>query len=817
MGVVSRSIPTLLRGVSQAADSTKQADHADIQVNANSSPVQGLTKRSGTQFVTSLSSSTVGNVHIQTINRDANERYIAVFSNGDVKVYDLAGNEKTVTKPDGVTYLATSTPRDVIKTVTIADYTFVVNSSIAVEMDTAVSQGSSTAAIVFINQVTDKTTYSVTVDGNTATDDTTSDSTLSTSTVAAGLKSGLDSALTGFTITQNGPVLWIRKNDGSNFSIDGNDTQGNSQLTIVKNSVQAFTDLPTVAPNNFVCEIKGDDASNFDNYYVKFVTNNGGTFEEGQWEETLAPGITYKYNYDKMPHVLLRQADGNFRFARVDGDTYTVSGTDYTLPKWGERTVGDADSAPNASFVGTYINNVFFFRNRLGFLAEDNVILSRVSEFFNFYRETVTTIIDSDPIDVAASHTKVAILKHAVTMGEQLILFSEQTQFVLESSADSLTPKTANVIVTTEFENSTAAAPVGAGSSILFLTKKGSYAGVREYIAQEDVAIKDASDITIHVPKYIPSNVFKIAVSTNEDVLILLGTDNPNKLYINRWLLGENFQKVLNSWSTFSLNSSRSIRNIDFIGTDLYLVIEEANGTTLEKIPFEADYRETNADFEYHLDHKVTEATTGVSVAYNATTDVSTFTVPYRLRGSMTVVGRYLADGETSTYVSTQGTTVNLKPGQVIQSTNTANGSTSTITADGDYRNSKFIIGEPYEMHYRFSSQRLTEQPGGKGGELISGRLQLHHFYIKYEDTGFFKVEVTPENRDTSTHDFTGRLLGAASSSIGQINLETGTFKVPIMSRADRVNIDIKNDTYLPTQLSSAEYEAMFHMRSRRV
>ena len=364
MGVVSRSIPTLLRGVSQAADSTKQADHADIQVNANSSPVQGLTKRSGTQFVTSLSSSTVGNVHIQTINRDANERYIAVFSNGDVKVYDLAGNEKTVTKPDGVTYLATSTPRDVIKTVTIADYTFVVNSSIAVEMDTAVSAGSSTAAIVFINQVVDKTTYSVTVDGNTATDDTAADSTLSTSTVAAGLKSGLDSALTGFTITQNGPVLWIRKNDGSNFSIDGNDTQGNTMLTVVKNSVQAFTDLPTVAPNNFVCEIKGDDATNFDNYYVKFVTNNGGTFEEGQWEETLAPGITYKYNYDKMPHVLLRQADGNFRFARVDGDTYTVSGTDYTLPKWGERTVGDADSAPNASFVGTYINNVFFFRNR---------------------------------------------------------------------------------------------------------------------------------------------------------------------------------------------------------------------------------------------------------------------------------------------------------------------------------------------------------------------------------------------------------------------------------------------------------------------
>jgi hypothetical protein len=184
----------------------------------------------------------------------------------------------------------------------------------------------------------------------------------------------------------------------------------------------------------------------------------------------------------------------------------------------------------------------------------------------------------------------------------------------------------------------------------------------------------------------------------------------------------------------------------------------------------------------------------------------------------MEIIGRYLASGETSTYVDTQGNTQPLKPGQVISSTNTANGTTATITANGDYRNSKFIIGEPFTMHYRFSSQRLTESSGGqKSGEIISGRLQLKHFYIKFEDTGFFKVEVTPDNNTTSTHKFTGRLLGASSASIGQINLETGTFKVPIMSRADRVSIDVKNDTFLPTVLSSAEYEAMFHMRSRRI
>ena len=817
MSVISRSIPTLLRGISQSSDALKQADHADIQDNADSNPVLGLTKRSGSQFLASVGSSTLGNVHIQTINRDASEQYVAIFSNGNVKVYELDGTEKTVTKPDGTAYLNTSDPRSVIKTVTIADFTFVVNTSITTAMDSALSNSASniTQAIIFITQATAKTTYSVTVDGVTVTDNTDGNDPLSTDTVASDLAAGLNSGLTGFTIARNGPVIHIKKTDGSDFSIDGTDTQGNTKMTVIKNSVQQFTDLPNVSPNGYVVEITGDEGTNFDNYYVKFTTNNGNALEEGQWQETVEAGIPFKFDYATMPHVLIRQADGNFRFARVDGDTYTLSGTTFTLPKWGERVVGDLVSSPNPSFIGNKINNVFFFRNRLGFLAADNVILSTVSEFFNFFSETVISVLDTEPIDVAASHTKVAILKHAVTMGEKLILFSEQTQFVLSSSADNLTPSTANVLVQTEFESNAAAQPVGSGSSIYFLTKKGSFAGIREYIIAGNQQIQDAANTTIHVPRLIPSGIFKMAVSNNQDILVLLGTENPNKLYVNRWLYGDGFSKALNAWFTYTLNSNRSILNIDFIGTDLIMVVEEANGVTLEKIPFETNFREANADFEYHLDHKVTEATTGVSVSYSSGTGLSTFTVPYRLRANMNIVGRYLANGETSTFLDAQGNTKTLVSGQALTTTNATNGSTSTITATGDFRNSKFIIGEPYEMHYRFSQQRLT-QGGGGATELISGRLQIHHFYIKYEDSGFFQVEVTPENRDTSLHKFTGRLLGAASAAIGEINLDTGTFKVPIMSKSDRVDIDIKNNTFLPTLLASAEYEGVFHMRSRR-
>ncbi len=211
MGIVSRAIPTLLRGISQASDSSKQADHADIQDNADSNPVVGLIKRSGIQYITNLSTQSLGNVHIQTINRDVNEQYVAIFSNGNVKVYDLQGNEKNVVTPDGTTYLNTTNPRSEIKTVTIADFTFVVNTSVTTAMDTAVSSTKITQAIIFVEQVSNDTVYSVTVDGVTVTDDTSQDSVLSTSGVANDLANGLASGLQGFSITRNGSVISVKK------------------------------------------------------------------------------------------------------------------------------------------------------------------------------------------------------------------------------------------------------------------------------------------------------------------------------------------------------------------------------------------------------------------------------------------------------------------------------------------------------------------------------------------------------------------------------------------------------------------------------
>ena len=166
MVLISRSIPTLLRGISQSSDAIKQADHAVQQTNCDSDPVKGLVKRSGTQHISTLINNelSIGDALVHTINRDEVERYVVIFTSNNVRVFDLDGTEKTVNKNSGaIDYLLCDSPRLQLKATTVADFTFVVNTNITTGMDASqpsLPDSNVTQAIVFVNQVSDNTIYS---------------------------------------------------------------------------------------------------------------------------------------------------------------------------------------------------------------------------------------------------------------------------------------------------------------------------------------------------------------------------------------------------------------------------------------------------------------------------------------------------------------------------------------------------------------------------------------------------------------------------------------------------------------------------------
>ena len=606
MPLISRTIPNLVQGISQQPEILRLNSQATSQVNGFSSVVEGLKKRPPSNYVAKLSSSSLSNAYIHTINRDASERYIVVITNGALSVYDIAGAAKTVVNQTNATnYLSSSDPKADFVCVTVADYTYVLNKTKTAAMAATTSAAKVEQAVYTVLQGVNSTKYSITIDGTTY--NFTSSNT-DTEAIRDGVKSACGT-ISNITLADVGNSSFSIVRSSGTLTVSASDGYGDDASQVVGDTVQNFSDLPSPAINNMVVEITGDATNSFDNYFVKY------TSADDVWTETIKPATATTIDKDLMPHVLIRTADGNFRFTQVDGSTYTISATDYDVPAWGLRTVGDTDSSPDPSFIGKKINDIFFHRNRLGFIADENVIMSRSGEFFHFFAETVTQTLDTDVVDVASTAKKVSILRHAIPFDEDLLLMSDQTQFML-TGGTTLTAENVSINTSTEFETSTGVKPVGAGSNVFFAFNKGNYTGIREFYIASDTDTKKAEDITANVPKYLPSGIFKLTSATNENILVALSSNaaDQNALWVYQYYVSDTkrLQSAWHKW-TFGAANTDKILNIDFIENTLYIVNERSDGVYLEKLDISPAVVDASATYLTYLDRKIQDDTTGVS------------------------------------------------------------------------------------------------------------------------------------------------------------------------------------------------------------
>ena len=787
MPLVSRTIPNLVQGVSQQPEVLRLNSQAGEQINGFSSVVEGLKKRPPTNYVAKLSNSSFGNAYIHTINRDTTERYIVVITNGVLNVYGLDGTAKTVVNQTGsAAYITTANPKQDFVCVTVADYTFILNKTKTTAMKATTSSAKIEQATYSVLQGVNSTEYSITIDGITY-------SITSGSTSSKAIRDSLFSAVgspSGITLTKIGDSSFSIVKSSGTLEVTASDGYGDDASQVVKDKVQNFSDLPVPAIDGQIVEITGEAGNTFDNYFVKFIS------ADNLWEETVAPDTKTTIDELTMPHVLIRTADGNFRFTQVDGSSYTISGTTYNVPSWGKRLVGDINTVPDPSFIGRKLNDVFFHRNRLGFLSDENVIFSRASEFFEFFPETITQVLATDPIDVAGTHTKVAILRHAISFDEELLLFSDQTQFILSGGAV-LSSENVRIDVTTEFETDKNVKPIGAGSNVYFAFNKGNYQGLREFFIASDTDTKQADDITANVPKYIPANVFKLASATTENILVALSSDEENSLYIYQYYVSQS-RRLQSAWSkwTFGTSATDNILNVDFIENVLYLINERSDGVYLEEIDVSPALTDTGETYLTHLDRKLNN--TQITEVYNAGTNQTTITLPYTITNTMRVVGR---SGATN------------KAGQAIS---TVSQSGTTIVVTGDITAQNYFIGEQYEFSFLFSQQFI--QVADSQGSRISvkeGRLQIRNWSVSFNDTGYFTAEVQPVGRSISTTTYTGTITG--SGLLGTVNLDDGDFTFAVQSENDKLTVTIKNDSHLPSNFINASWQGYYVTASQRV
>ena len=778
MALISQSIPNLINGVSQQPPSLRLSTQAEIQENGISSVVTGLQKRPSTQHIADLGTiSNLDKAFIHTIRRDENEFYsMVVDTAGTIRVFDKDGTSRTVTN-NAPTYLSGLTdPSQELSAVSIADSTFIVNKNITVAKGTSTAPSRNPEALVYVKQADYSSTYRLKITkgaSNSTVQFATKSSTQSSTSLTQNAERGastdliaqnLDtfsgtgvsttyydnitnaSAVSGITITRYGSVLHIQSTNSTDFQVEVGDSHGGDHLLVFKDETPDFKKLPVEAPNDFVIKVSGDNQKAQDDYYVKFY--------DGVWKETVEPSAIIDLDDSTMPHKLVKDASANFTFDVV---TYA------------DRDIGDDSTNPFPSFIGYTLSDIFFHRNRLGLLADENVILSRSGEFeeFDFFRKSALTIVDSDPIDVAVSSNKVSILKHAVPFNESLLLFSDLTQFKVTGDPV-LTPETINVANTTEFEASLRAKPSQAGKFVYFASKRGAWSGMWEYFVDTDTDTNDATEITAHVPEYLDGEVIDIQASSNEDMICIRTDNDPQSVYVYRYYW-QGREKLQASWSKFTFGAD--VIGMSFNLADIYLLIKRGTNLFLERMNLSVDdaTNYTDGQFSIHLDRRVRLETSGLT------------TVPYTDSSTIYI-------DESGAIIALSAVAGKLSAGEVV------------------------FAGIPFTFKYQFSEPVVKQN----NNPITTGTLHIRNYAVVYDNTGFFSVDIEPARRSTYTRTFTGRIVGGAANILNKAAIDSGTYRFGVIGHAD-TKITLKSDSHLPCKFQSAEWEGFFVLRSRRM
>lgn len=610
-----------------------------------------------------------------------------------------------------------------------------------------------------------------------------------------------------FTVTHSGSIIKLTKKTTwtGDFTISTEDSLGDTGMTALYKEVGSISDLPVKCYNGFKIKIIGDADFSQDDYYVEFQTNDGAVIGNGSWVETVGFDIEKGFNSSTMPFTLIND----------DEDTFVLSEINFA-----KRSAGDNLSNPNPSFVGSRITNIFFFKNRLGFLSEDNVIFSEAGLgaedagglfAFNFYRTTVSALLDSAPIDVSVSSRRVTTLEAAVGFQENLVLFSRTGQFVLKGG-DLLTPKTVSITPITNFDYDSNVSPLPLGSYIYYPFKRGAFTGIREFTVNRTTDSYDSVEITEHVPAFIPSNINQMKGTTSEDIIALVSGDEPNALYIYNYFWNNN-QKVLSAWSKFTFTGE--IRGIEFIESTLYMVMtDNQSNTHLVALPLEAgikdlDHTNTSANFLTLLDRRVRVKVASGSrqIQFEKTDGTYGLTqadIPYTYyNGGVAgyILPEVLVDSTAATHALTFANILGNGGAPVL-----------SVAASTDLYG---YVGVPYTMKYKFSTQVFKASTGKSSSPTNASAMQVRNGTMFFDDTHTFDVKVTPENRTTATNTFLADDVPEATQ-LGGIKIAEGNFRFPVYSKAKNADILIENSSPFDSKFSSAEFESFVHPRSTR-
>jgi hypothetical protein len=537
--------------------------------------------------------------------------------------------------------------------------------------------------------------------------------------------------------------------------------------------VNTLSDLPaaTDLTTGDIYRIKGIDGK-ADDYVIKW---DGTT-----WGETVLPGELIDFDTSTLPYILTRISTNSFSFGASPW-TSRISGIS-----------GNQGTSRQPSFTGQKISNLFFYKNRLGFLSEDNVIMSQPLEFFNFWRNSSLTTTEADPIDLTASSLDDVSLFAVQPMIQGLVLFGTREQFVMTTGNTSvLTPSTASISSISQYEINNLVEPVLLKDKIYFTAKANSYSRVMSMLTRGDNNSPLVEDVSKIVTTWLPKDLNRI-ISSNQNDFIGMFDNTKNYIYFFKSLSSDS-QQPTNTWFKWEM-AGKVIAC--FMEQDAVQIAVSANG----KVNMLTAYINPNTDSPLvqsnegvltnpSLDYMHTPAK-----SYNATTGLTTLT-----SSASDPINSEWSPVAIETYTNNSG---NGKFFRLTKVTDT------TYTIDEDLTNSTIQFG--FTFPYSIDLPKIYYRTGESAD--FTASLTISRMKFAMGKTGAIGFELKPRGSQNfidvgEIEQSNWYLLDAAPID------DERMFTLPIHQRNDNFDVRLTSDSPYPVSLLSMTWEGQYSPR----
>lgn len=357
----------------------------------------------------------------------------------------------------------------------------------------------------------------------------------------------------------NNDIEWIEVNDGGDGDF----------LRAVLTNVSDTADLTEIARVGKVVRVRPDQGTN-DEYYVKAyakVDGNTDPYQTVIWRE--AAGKIQKPTF----FVGMGRVYGGVFYwastpARLKQLLLDETGDDVDVPTFVDSTAGDLDSMPPPAFFRRPITLLTVFQDRLIVGSGSVVNMSESGDYFNFYRTTMLTIPDSDPVEFSAAGTESDTLRTAVQYDQNLLLQGDNFHYGIQGKAG-IQASAPKMNVAFSLKGAAYAQPIGIGKYVYLLKDDPQLAASRLLQIQAGVYqdSPEVNDVSKQLRDYLNGSPAEMVALTVPGVVFVrtefflrskggFPRARPWGLYLYQYLDGDDGSRLTDAWGAWEWSTA---------------------------------------------------------------------------------------------------------------------------------------------------------------------------------------------------------------------------------------------------------------------